>query len=345
MQFPSPKPCYMIAEIGVNHGGDIDLAKTMIAAAKDAGADAVKFQTFTAESLVSQGTPKVRYQESTTDSNESHYDMIKSLEFRREDHLPAMGCCKSLNIDFISTPYDVDSARFLNSIGVSIFKTASADIVDLGLHDYLATLDARVIVATGMSTLGEIEDAVQIYRAKNRIEQLTLLHCVSNYPCRHESLNIRAMQTIAGAFGISVGFSDHSVDSIGAVVSVALGASVIGKHFTSDKSMEGPDHRASSTPGEFRELVQVVRTAEKCLGTPVKEAKEEELQMRAISRESLFMKNSVSKGQLISDDDMCLKRPGTGLYATFRKDIAGRIATHNLPKGKMLEFGDFGDEH
>ena len=283
MKASNSAPCYVIAEIGVNHGGDIELAKKMILAAKDSGADAVKFQTFTAETLVSQGTPKVRYQETTTDVGESHYDMIKSLEFRREDHLPVIEYCQSLDIDFISTPYDVGSARFLDSIGVSIFKTASADIVDLDLHNYLATLNKRVIVATGMSTLGEIEDVIRIYKANNTLDRIALLHCVSNYPCLHESLNIRSMQTLANAFGVEVGFSDHSIGPIGAVVSVALGATVIEKHFTLDKSMEGPDHKASSTPDEFKELVSSIRTAQLCLGDYEKVVDEEVMQMRQFS--------------------------------------------------------------
>ena len=238
MNLRKTEPCYIIAEIGVNHGGDVSLAKEMIRAAKDSGADAVKFQTFTADALVSINTPKVKYQETTTDVNESHYDMIKALEFKRDDHLPVIEFCQSLNIDFISTPYDVDSADFLNSIGVTIFKTASADIVDLDLHNYLAKLNKRVIIATGMSTLGEIEDAVKIYQAHNTLDKVTLLHCVSNYPCQHKSLNIRSMQTLANAFGADVGFSDHSIGSIGAIVSVSLGATVIEKHFTLDKSNE-----------------------------------------------------------------------------------------------------------
>jgi len=334
-------PCYVIAEIGVNHGGDVELARKMITAAKNAGADAVKFQTFTAESLVSKGTPKVKYQESTTDKAESHYDMIKSLEFKREDHLPVIEFCNSLGIDFISTPYDVDSAKFLHGIGVSIFKTASADIVDLDLHHYLSTLNKRVVIATGMSTLGEVEDAIQIYQRANTIDKIALLHCVSNYPCLHESLNIRSMQTLANAFGVEVGFSDHSIGSIGAVVSVALGATVVEKHFTLDKAMQGPDHKASSTPDEFRELVESIRTAEQCLGGFQKEVVDEELQMRSVSRKSLFLKRDIPAGQVISGDDLCLKRPGTGLFAKYRAHVEGSRAARDLAQGKMLEFGDF----
>jgi len=341
MNLCKTESCYIIAEIGVNHGGDVSLAKEMIKAAKESGADAVKFQTFTAESLVSINTPKVKYQETTTDVNESHYDMIKALEFKRDDHLPVIEYCQSLNIDFISTPYDVESADFLNSIGVTIFKTASADIVDLDLHNYLAKLNKRVIVATGMSTLGEIEDTIKIYQANNTLDKVTLLHCVSNYPCQHQSLNIRSMQTLAKAFGTDVGFSDHSIGSIGAIVSVSLGATVIEKHFTLDKHMNGPDHKASSTPEEFSELVLSIRTAELCLGTLNKVVVDEELQMRSVSRKSLFLKNDILEGQIISNDDICLKRPGTGLYAKYRKVIAGSKAVRDLTRGKMLAFGDF----
>jgi sialic acid synthase SpsE len=267
--------------------------------------------------------------------------MIKSLEFKRNDHLPVMEFCTSLGIDFISTPYDADSADFLNGIGVTIFKTASADIVDLDLHNYLSKLNKRVIIATGMSTLGEIEDVIKIYEANKSLDKVSLLHCVSNYPCQHENLNIRSMQTLASAFGVEVGFSDHSVGPIGAIVSVALGAAVIEKHFTLDKLMEGPDHKASSTPEEFKELVQSVRTAELCLGSYKKTVVDEELQMRSVSRKSLFLKNDMTVDQVITDDDLCLKRPGTGLLAKYRQHIVGSKAARALTKGKMLEFGDF----
>jgi N,N'-diacetyllegionaminate synthase len=167
------------------------------------------------------------------------------------------------------------------------------------------------------------------------------LHCVSNYPCLHENLNIRSMQTLANAFGVDAGFSDHSVDSIGAIVSVSLGATVIEKHFTLDKLMEGPDHKASSTPEEFKELVQSVRIAELCLGGYQKKVADEELQMRSVSRKSLLLNNDVIKGQTITDADLCLRRPGTGLFAKYRNDVVGSKATRNLAKGKMLEYGDF----
>ncbi len=333
--------CYIIAEIGVNHSGSVELAKKMIDAAKKTGADAVKFQTFSAEKLVSIGTPKVRYQESTTDEGESHYQMIKSLEFSFEDHIPVFNYCKEIGIDFISTPYDVESAEFLVSIGVEIFKTASADVVDLELQRFLASTGKRVIIATGMATLGEIEEVYSIYSEQGASENISLLHCVSNYPCAHESLNLKGLLTLKNAFGVDVGFSDHSIDSIGAVVAVALGATIVEKHFTLDKAMEGPDHKASSNPDEFSLLVQNIRTTEKTLGVGIKVPQEEELQMRSVSRKSLFLSNDVSRGNTISSEDLCSKRPGTGLYNKYRANIEGCTAVKDLKAGSMISFGDF----
>ncbi len=329
----------IIAEIGVNHSGSVELAKKMIDAAKLSGADAVKFQTFSAEKLVSQGTPKVKYQESTTNSDESHYEMIKSLEFSYDNHLPVLEYCNKNGIEFISTPYDVESARFLTSIGVKVFKVASADIVDLSLNEYIARNSDEAIVSTGMATLGEIEEVVEIYRLFNC--KFTLLHCVSNYPCAYESLNLNAMRTLKAAFQCNVGYSDHAVGPIPAVASVAMGATVVEKHFTLDKEMEGPDHKASSDPKEFAELVSAIRVAEKSLGSSIKSVQEEEKQMRLVSRKSLFLKNNVEIGHVFCKEDFELKRPGTGLNEAYLKKVIGTKATKILHKGKKIAFGDF----
>ncbi|WP_454442543.1 N-acetylneuraminate synthase family protein [Vibrio bathopelagicus] len=331
--------CYIIAEIGVNHSGSVEVAKEMIDAAKKSGADAVKFQTFTAEKLVSSNTPKVKYQESTTDKDESHYQMIKSLEFSYEDHIPVFEYCKESNIDFISTPYDIESASFLVSIGVEIFKTASADIVDLSLHKFIAQNAKIAIVSTGMATLGEIEPVVEIYRQHDC--KLTLLHCVSNYPCATESLNLNVITTLKSAFLCNVGFSDHAVGALPAVASVALGASVIEKHFTLDKTMVGPDHKASSDPAEFTELVKAIRETEIALGSPIKSIQQEEMQMRKVSRKSLFLTKDVKYGEVIMSDMLTLKRPGTGIYEAELSIIIGSISTMDLFAGDMLKIGDF----
>jgi N,N'-diacetyllegionaminate synthase len=331
--------CYIIAEIGVNHAGSVELAKKMIDAAKNSGADAVKFQTFTAEKLVSMSTPKVKYQESTTDKNESHYQMIKSLEFSYEDHIPVLEYCNNLSIDFISTPYDIESAEFLVSIGVKIFKTASADIVDLSLQKYIAQHATQAIVSTGMATLGEIEQVVDIYHKYDC--KLTLLHCVSNYPCAIESLNLNVIKTLKGAFGCDVGYSDHAVGSIPAVASVALGATIVEKHFTLDKNMQGPDHKASSDPAEFSELVNDIRKTEVALGSPSKRVQTEEMQMRKVSRKSLFVKHDVGQGEILSNSMFELKRPGTGIYEAELSVIVGAMSSRKLCSGDMLKVGDY----
>lgn len=331
--------CYIIAEIGVNHSGSVELAKEMIDAAKKSGADAVKFQTFTAEKLVSTNTPKVKYQESTTDNDESHYQMIKSLEFLYEDHIPVFEYCKHLGIDFISTPYDIESAEFLVSIGVKIFKTASADIVDLSLQDFIARHAKLAIVSTGMAVLGEIEPVVEIYRKHNC--KLTLLHCVSNYPCAIESLNLNVITTLKSAFLCDTGYSDHAIGFIPAVASIALGATIIEKHFTLDKNMQGPDHKASSDPVEFSELVNAIRETEIALGSPLKSVQPEEMQMRKVSRKSLFLKIDVAQGKVLVADMFELKRPGTGIYESELSAILGTISTKALSSGEMLKLGDY----
>ncbi|MCG9597814.1 N-acetylneuraminate synthase [Vibrio sp. Isolate25] len=331
--------CYIIAEIGVNHAGSVELAKKMIDAAKKSGADAVKFQTFTADKLVSDSTPKVKYQESTTDKDESHYQMIKSLEFSYKDHIPVFEYCRKLNVDFISTPYDIESAEFLVSIGVTIFKTASADIVDLSLQEFIAEHAEHAIVSTGMATLGEVEQVVDIYRKHNC--KLTLLHCVSNYPCSFESLNLNAMNTLKNSFFCDVGYSDHAAGPIPSVAAVALGATVIEKHFTLDKSMPGPDHKASSEPQEFKELVDAIRTAEVSLGSPIKSIQKEEMQMRQVSRKSLFIAQDIQEGTILTADMFTLKRPGTGFYEAELQSIVGSVSTKTLIVGHMLQVGDF----
>jgi len=331
--------CYIIAEIGVNHAGSVEMAKKMVDAAEISGANAVKFQTFTAEKLVSSGTQKVKYQESTTSKDETHFEMIKSLEFAYEDHIPVFEYCRDKGLDFISTPYDIESAEFLVSIGVEIFKTASADIVDLSLHHFIAQHAKQAIVSTGMATLGEIEHVVDIYR--NYDCKLTLLHCVSNYPCAIKSLNLSVMKTLKNAFQCDVGYSDHALGAYPAVVAVALGASIIEKHFTLDKSMKGPDHKASSDPQEFSELVQAIRIAEAALGSAVKSVQNEEKQMREVSRKSLFFSKDVKKGQVLLKEHFSLKRPGIGLYELELSAILGCKASKDFPIGHMIAYGDF----
>jgi sialic acid synthase SpsE len=334
--------CYLIAEIGVNHGGDIDLARKMVVAAKESGADAVKFQTFTAETLVSRGTPKVRYQEITTSKDETHYEMIRKLELKREHHKPLIQFCEQIGVDFISTPYDVASAAFLDSLGVDVFKTASADVVDLPLQSLLAKTGKTVIVATGMATMEEIREATDIYDKENN-RNLALLHCVANYPCSDASLNLRVITTLRSAFTCTVGFSDHSVGSQAAALSVALGAKIIEKHFTLDKTLSGPDHKASSTPEEFLDLVRAVRHAELVLGSPEKACQDEERQMAEVARKSIVIRKAIKAGESLTLEHIMMKRPGTGLRANRIPFVLGKTTKRSMDPDHVLQAQDVED--
>lgn len=340
--FDTLKRVLIVAEIGVNHNGDVTLAKKMIDSAKESGADAVKFQTFTADALASHDTPKVRYQLNNTPHRETHFEMLRRLELGWKEHYELASYCQQRDIEFLSTPYDIQSAQFLASLKVPFFKTASADIVDLPLQHFIASTGIPTMVATGMATLGEIERVVLIYNEFDNSD-LILLHCVSNYPCSDASLNLRAMQATGIAFSTPYGFSDHSHGFLASVASVAMGAKVIEKHFTLDKALPGPDHKASSNPVEFSELVRNVRRMEEMLGNPHKACQPEERQMAEVSRKSLALRRSLSAGQSVTNEDLVLKRPGTGIGASFLTEILGKLACVDLPSGHMLKWSDFRD--
>ena len=332
---------FIIAEIGVNHNGDMILAKEMIDAAVQSGADAVKFQTFRAESLVSMGTPKVEYQKRTTSSDETHYEMIKKLELSLNDHFVLKDYCKEKEISFLSTPYDLESARFLHEeINVEMFKTASADLVDIPLHDYIASSGKPSLVSVGMANLGEIEKTLSTYDSKNH-HNIVLLHCVSNYPCADESLNMKVLTTLRQAFQLPVGYSDHSVGNEASILAIALGAQVVEKHFTLDKKLDGPDNLASSTPEEFKQMVKSVRRAEVMLGSPIKSCQSEELQMSQVSRKSIVFAQRVEAGTVLKSEHLTLKRPGTGLGSEMLEKIIGIKLAITKEKDEMLFLRDF----
>tara|TARA_B100000700_G_C15061404_1_gene866145 strand:+ start:1895 stop:2941 length:1047 start_codon:yes stop_codon:yes gene_type:complete len=336
----SDYPVYFIAEIGVNHCGDTNLANKMIIEAKKSGADAVKFQTFTADSLVSPNTPKVKYQESTTSPEESHYDMLKALELSRDKHSILLETCKKNEIQFLSTPYDTESAKFLNSIGCDIFKTASADIVDLHLHSYLAKAGKTVIISTGMANFEEIEECVKIYKENNN-KNFILLHCVSNYPCSDRSLNMKILPELRSKFNCLVGYSDHSIGNEAANMSVALGGVIIEKHFTTDKNLAGPDHKASVLPNEFASLVKSVGKIKEILGKAEKKCQPEETQMASVSRKSLTLSCSLEKGEKLEEKHLTLKRPGTGIFYKDFKKLIGLKAKKTLKRNYQIKFEDF----
>ncbi len=330
---------FVIAEIGVNHCGKLGLAKKMINQAIKAGADAVKFQTFQAENLASLNTPKVKYQLKNSSKRESHYQMLKSLELTKTNHLKLFRYCQKKGIIFLSTPYDKNSAVFLNKLGCSAFKTASADIVDLELHNYLAKTNKPVIISTGMADLIEIEKCLKIYK-KNKNYKVVLLHCVSNYPCSLHSLNLNSMTTIKKKFKCIVGYSDHSEGNQTAILSIALGAAVIEKHFTTNKLLPGPDQKTSILPEELRKLVEEIRISKVILGNSIKKCQIEEKEMRMVSRKSLTLINDIKKNQIIEKKHLALKRPGTGILFENINKVIGKIAKRNLKSDYQLKLRD-----
>ena len=331
---------FIIAEIGVNHNNNMALAKKMISAAKKAGADAVKFQTFNTEEFVTRKTPKVKYQKKYTNPKSSHFDMIKSLELSKSNHKVIKNFCVKKKINFLSTPYDINSAKFLKKLGCKIFKTASADIVDLELHAYLAKNKKKVLISTGMSNLEEINQCVKIYK-KYSNNNYVLLHCVSNYPCSLKSLNLKAISLIKERFKTKVGYSDHSNGNLAAVASVVLGASVVEKHFTINRGLPGPDQKASSTPNEFSKMVREIRKTELILGKKIKKCQKEELQMSKVSRKSLTLIKNLKKMQVLKRNYLKLKRPGTGIYFNKIDKLLGKKARKDFKKNYQIKEKDF----
>lgn len=305
-------PCFIIAEAGVNHNGDLETALKLVEAAVRAGADAVKFQTFKAERVITRVAPKANYQKQTTDLGESQFEMLRKLELQPDDYRAVQRRAIELGIICFSTPYSVADAQFLSETGVSAFKVASIDIVNGPLLRAMAQWGKPMILSSGMATLGEIERGVNIVRAAGN-EQIILLQCTTNYPIHDTEVNLRVMDTLRRAFGVAVGFSDHTVGWEVPLAAAALGATVIEKHFTLDVSAPGPDHAASLEPSEFARMVQGIRRVEQALGTVQKYPLPVELENRKAMRRSLVSAVTIPAGAVISEDMLTMKRPGTGL--------------------------------
>lgn len=280
---------FIIAEAGVNHNGSLELARKLIDVAVEAGADAVKFQTFKAEKIVSAYAPKAEYQKQATDTSESQLDMIRKLELDEAAHEELFTYCRSRDILFLSSPFDLDSIDLLNKLGLEIFKIASGEITNLPCLRKIGALKKEIILSTGMADLGEIEDALDVLiKAGTTRENITVLHCNTEYPTPFEDVNLRAMLTIKAAFpGIHVGYSDHTPSIEVSIAAVALGATVIEKHFTLDKNMEGPDHKASLEPHELKTMVHAIRNVERALGSGIKKPSPSELKNKPIEQNTL----------------------------------------------------------
>ena len=335
----SQLPVFIIAEAGVNHNGDLKLAKDLVLEAKRVGANCVKFQTFKAESLVAEDAPKAKYQLETTDPQESQLQMLKKLELRLEDYKELIELCQKEEIVFISTPYNTEDVDFLDNLGVSAFKLASIHIAEPYFLQYVARKGKPMIVSTGMATLAEVDEAIRAIKETGN-EQLIILQCTTNYPSRLEDTNLRAMQTMQDAFNVIVGYSDHTQTDTACLVSLGLGACVIEKHLTLNKSLPGPDQSSSLEPNEFERLVKSIRETEKVLGSNIKEPCEVEKVNAIGMRRSVFTKCLIMEGQEITLDMIGLKRPATGISPQLLPNIIGKKARRNLPANVMIQFSD-----
>lgn len=333
----SGHPCFIIAEGGVNHNGNLKLAYQLVDIASQAGADAVKFQTFKAEKIVTQDAPKATYQLQTTLPIESQYEMLRRLELSTEAHHTLQAYCQEKNIIFMSTPFDEESADFLEKLGVEVFKIPSGEITNLPFLAHVARKGKPMIISTGMACLGEVEKACHtVAQAGN--QQCILLHCVSNYPANPADANLRAMQTMALAFQFLVGFSDHTMGIEVALAAVALGACVLEKHFTLDRNLPGPDHRASLEPVELGSLVRGSRKVEAALGHGRKEAAPSEANTQAAARRSIVADHDIPAGTVLTEELITFKRPGTGLPPAMLPYLIGRTARVLIPKGTLIKL-------
>lgn len=330
--------CFIIAEAGVNHNGDIKLAKKLVDLAAEAGADAIKFQTFKTENLVTKNTPKAEYQKNTTGEG-NQFEMLKGLELTLEDHILLKKYCQSKNIMFISTPFDFASVDLLEEISIPLYKVSSGDLTNLPLLKYIASKNKPLIISTGMANLGEVEEAVDtVFETGNK--NLILLHCTSNYPTEFEDVNLKAMVTMKEAFKLPVGYSDHTIGIEVPISAVALGAQVIEKHFTLDKNMEGPDHRASLEPQELKNMVNSIRNIEKALGDGIKRYNKSEEKNRIVARKSIVASRDVKKDEVITYNDIDFKRPEGGLKPKYASYLINRIAVRDIKIDEIIRFSD-----
>ena len=332
------KKVFIIAEAGVNHNGDLELAKQLVEKAAEAGADAVKFQTFKTANLVSHSAKKAVYQLDTTDKNESQFEMIKKLELDKSAHQELIKYCEEKKILFLSAPFDLDSIDLLEDLGLPLFKIPSGEITNLPYLRKIASKNKPIILSTGMANIGEIEDALQLLiNGELDISQITILHCNTEYPTPYEDVNLKAMQTIAAAFpGIKIGYSDHTKGIEVPIAAIAMGAAVIEKHFTLDNNMVGPDHKASLEPDEFKAMVLSIRNIEKALGTGIKKPSKSEEKNKSIARKSLVAARSIKQGEVFSEKNITVKRPGTGINPMRWDEMIGKTAQKDYHEEDLI---------
>ena len=328
----------IIAEAGVNHNGCLETAKEMIELASESGADFVKFQTFNADDLVLKEAEKADYQKKITGSNESHYDMIKKLELSERDHLELINYSKICGIQFLSAPFDIQSVDLLNKLEIPIYKIPSGEITNLPYIQHIGSLGKPIILSTGMCNLKEIEDALNVLIESGANKDLiTILHCNTEYPTPMRDVNLNAMLTIKNELGFKVGYSDHTLGIEVAIAAVSLGATIIEKHFTLDRSMDGPDHRASLEPDELKDMIKAIRNIELAMGDGVKRPSDSESKNIIIARKSIIVNKDIKKGDIFSIDNLTTKRPGYGISAARWNDYIGKISNKNYQKDDLID--------
>jgi len=329
----------IIAEAGINHNGDIELAKKLIDVATDAGADLVKFQTFSADRLVTQSAFKAEYQALATDKIESQHEMLRKLELTESMHHELINHCAKREIGFFSTGFDIESINFLASLGQELFKIPSGEITNLPFLQHIGGLGKKVLLSTGMSNMHEVAAALNALELagthKNRI---TVLHCTSSYPAEISDVNLRAMLSIQDEFGVEVGYSDHTLGIEVAIAAVALGAKVIEKHFTLDRNMTGPDHKASLEPDELIRMVAGIRSIEKALGDGNKVITQNEIQNRDVARKSIVASRDIQAGEVFTENNLTAKRPGTGISPMKWDEVIGTKAKQSYAKDDLIQL-------
>ena len=327
------KQTFIIAEAGVNHNGSLDLAKKLIEKAKEAGADCVKFQTVEKpENLVSKFAKKAEYQIQNTGSNESQLEMLKKLCLTYENFTELKNYCDEKGIMFLSTPFDLESIDFLNDLGMTLFKIPSGEITNLPYLRKINSFGKKVILSTGMATIDEIKEALNVLKNCD----VSLLHCTTEYPCPYDNVNMKAMLTMKEHFNLPVGYSDHTQGIEIPIMAVAMGAEIIEKHFTLNKTMEGPDHKASLEPEELKQMVKSIRNIEKAFGSGVKEPQESEKKNIEIARKSIVAKCNIKKGEILTADNLTVKRPATGISPMKWDEVIGTLASKDFSEDENI---------
>jgi N,N'-diacetyllegionaminate synthase len=327
----------IIAEVGVNHNGDLKIAKELIKEAAIAGADAVKFQSFNTDSLVTEHAPKAEYQITSDEDNDSNYQMLKKLELSRDDHAILINECKIHNIEFFSTAFDIENLEFLLQLNMNRIKIPSGEITNLPFLKYISSINMPVILSTGMADLNEIEGAVDILLC-NKLSKsnLSILHCTSQYPAPFDEVNLRAIPTLKSKFGIEVGYSDHTLGIEASIAAVALGATIIEKHITLDSNLPGPDHKASIEPNSLRDMISAIRNIEIGLGDGIKQPSLSEIKMRNVARKSIVAKKHILKDDILSMENMTIKRPGNGISPMLIEELFGKKASKDFVKDEII---------